>query len=45
MAGGVISDIAFALTIGIIFGTYSSIYVAAPCILLVEKLRLMRKAA
>jgi preprotein translocase subunit SecF len=45
IAGGVISDIAFALTVGIFFGTYSSIYVAAPCIILVEKLRLMRKAA
>lgn len=38
-AGGVVSDIAFALCIGILFGTYSSIYVAAPTILLVDKLR------
>lgn len=38
-AGGVVSDIAFALCIGIIFGTYSSIYVAAPMILITEKLR------
>lgn len=38
-AGGVVSDIALALCIGIFFGTYSSIYVAAPMILIVEKLR------
>ncbi len=38
-AGGVVSDIALALCIGIIFGTYSSIYVAAPMILITEKLR------
>lgn len=39
IAGGVVSDIAFALAIGILFGTYSSIYVAAPLILLVDKIR------
>lgn len=38
-AGGVVSDIAFALCIGIFFGTYSSIYVAAPMILITDKLR------
>ncbi len=38
LAGGTISDIAFAMCIGIFFGTYSSIYVAAPLILLTEKL-------
>jgi preprotein translocase subunit SecF len=38
-AGGVVSDIAFALCVGILFGTYSSIYVAAPMILIVDKLR------
>jgi preprotein translocase subunit SecF len=38
-AGGVVSDIAFALCIGILFGTYSSIYVAAPMILMTDKLR------
>jgi preprotein translocase subunit SecF len=36
-ANGVVSDIAFAICIGIIFGTYSSIYVAAPMILFFEK--------
>ncbi|MES2855620.1 MAG: protein translocase subunit SecF [Bdellovibrionota bacterium] len=37
--GGVISEIAFALIIGIVFGVYSSIYVAAPLILAMEKLK------
>ena len=44
-AGGTVSDIAFAICIGIIFGTYSSIYVAAPLILLMEKFNLNPKAA
>lgn len=38
-AGGTVSDIAFAITIGVVFGTYSSIYVAAPFIILMEKLK------
>ena len=38
-AGGTVSDIAFAISVGIFFGTYSSIYVAAPLILLVDKLK------
>ncbi len=37
--GGVIADIAFTLTIGIIVGAYSSIYVAAPLIMVMEKLK------
>jgi len=40
-ADGVVSDIAFALTIGIFFGSYSSIFVAAPLIIVAEKLRAM----
>lgn len=44
-AGGTVSDIAFAICIGIIFGTYSSIYVAAPFILLIEKFNRVRQAA
>ena len=44
-AGGVVSDIAFALCVGIVFGTYSSIYVAAPTILMVAKLRAKPVAA
>ncbi len=38
-ANGVVADIAFAICVGILFGTYSSIYVAAPLILLFEKLK------
>lgn len=36
-ADGVVADIAFALMIGIAFGTYSSIYVAAPFMMLFER--------
>jgi preprotein translocase subunit SecF len=43
-AGGTVSDIAFAICIGIVFGTYSSIYVAAPLILLMEKFSQLKKA-
>ncbi len=38
-AGGVIEEFAFAMLIGIILGTYSSIYVASPFILLLDKWR------
>ena len=38
MGGGIIHDFAFAMMIGIIVGTYSSIYVASP-ILLAWKVR------
>lgn len=44
-AGGVVSDIAFAISVGIFFGAYSSIYVAAPLILLIEKLNLSPRRA
>jgi preprotein translocase subunit SecF len=44
-ADGTVSDIAFATCIGVVFGTYSSIYVAAPIILLVEKIKAARKMA
>jgi preprotein translocase subunit SecF len=44
-ADGTVSDIAFAICIGIFFGTYSSIYVAAPMVLLMEKLKMVRKPA
>jgi len=37
--GGVISEIAFTLIVGIVIGTYSSVYVAAPFILAMEKLQ------
>jgi preprotein translocase subunit SecF len=38
MGGGIIHDFAFAMMIGVIIGTYSSIYVASP-ILLAWKVR------
>lgn len=37
-AGGVIEDLAFTLGIGVFVGTYSSIYVASPLVILTEKL-------
>lgn len=43
-ADGVVADIAFAICIGIFFGTYSSIYVAAPMILLFDKMKMGRTA-
>ena len=43
-AGGTVSDIAFALCVGIFFGTYSSIYVAAPLILFMDKLKAPKAA-
>ncbi|MBK7961057.1 MAG: protein translocase subunit SecF [Bdellovibrionales bacterium] len=44
-AGGTVGDIAFAICVGSVFGTYSSIYVAAPLILFVEKLRSVQATA
>jgi preprotein translocase subunit SecF len=38
-AEGAVQDIAFALSVGIVFGVYSSVYVAAPLILVFDKLR------
>lgn len=43
-ADGTVSDIAFAMCVGIFFGTYSSIYVAAPFALLMEKMKLLKPA-
>lgn len=37
LAGGVIQDFAFTLGIGIIVGTYSSIYVANPLVLMMDR--------
>jgi preprotein translocase subunit SecF len=37
LADGTVSDICFALTIGIVFGTYSSIYVAAPFVIFLDQ--------
>ena len=36
-AGGVIEEFAFAMLVGIILGTYSSIYVASPFILVIDR--------
>lgn len=38
LSGGVIAEIAFTLIIGIVVGAYSTIYVAAPMIMLMDKL-------
>jgi preprotein translocase subunit SecF len=35
--GGIIHDFAFALMVGIVVGTYSSIYVASPILILLQK--------
>lgn len=43
-SGGTVGDIAFALCVGIFFGTYSSVYVAAPFIIIFEKLKYLAKA-
>lgn len=43
-SSGTVADIAFALSVGIVFGTYSSIYVAAPLIIVFEKLKYLAKA-
>jgi len=43
-AEGTVSDIAFAMCIGILFGSYSSIYVAAPLILIAEKMKGLKTA-
>ena len=39
IAGGVIRDFAFTLGIGVVVGTYSSIFVASPLVLLADKLQ------
>ena len=38
LGGGVLHDFAFCLMIGIIFGTYSSTFIAAPVYLLFQRL-------
>ena len=37
LGGGVIHDFAFAMLVGIVIGTYSSIFVASPVLLIWEK--------
>jgi preprotein translocase subunit SecF len=41
---GDVSDIAFAMVVGIFFGTYSSVYVAAPVALFIDKINSWRAA-
>ncbi len=43
LGGGIIHDFAFALLVGIIIGTYSSIYVASPILLLWQELGSKRR--
>lgn len=42
IAGGVIQDFAFIMGVGIIFGCYSTIYIAAPMIILFEKFKTIK---
>jgi preprotein translocase subunit SecF len=37
MGGGVIHDFFFAITLGVLIGTYSSLFVAAPTTMFFEK--------
>lgn len=43
LAGGTVGEIALIMVFGIIFGTYSSIYVAAPLIIYFDKFKLMQR--
>lgn len=43
LGGGIIHDFAFALIVGILIGTYSSIYVASPILLVMQVHRKKRK--
>ena len=43
--GSVIHNFAFALLVGIIVGTYSSIFIASPVLIFWENFRAGRKAA
>lgn len=44
-ADGTVEDIAFAICVGVFFGTYSSIYVAAPLVMAMEKIGNLKKSA
>lgn len=43
-AGGVVADIALIVFIGVVYGTYSSIYIAAPMVLWLDRLMEKKKA-
>ena len=42
---GVIKDFAFTLGVGVIIGTYSSIYIATPLVIFIDRFQKKRKAA
>lgn len=44
LAGGVIVDFAFAMGIGVLIGTYSSIYVASPLVIYFERFKSKQRA-
>lgn len=44
-ADGVIKDFAFTLSIGILIGTYSSIYIATPLLIFMNKMKFFQKKA
>lgn len=44
LGGGVIKDFAFTLGIGVLVGTYSSIYVASPLVIFVDRLQKAQSA-
>ncbi|MEN0057623.1 MAG: protein translocase subunit SecF [Bdellovibrio sp.] len=43
LAGGVVADISLVVFIGVVYGTYSSIYVAAPTLMMMERLMEKKK--
>ena len=43
LADGVIRDFAFTLALGVVIGTYSSIYVATPLMLFMDRLKLFQR--
>jgi len=43
VAGGTVSEIALIMTLGAFFGTYSSIFIAAPLIIIFDKLKISQK--
>ncbi len=45
LGGGLIRDFALALTIGVVVGTYSSVFIASPLVILIDQRLEARKAA
>jgi preprotein translocase subunit SecF len=44
-AGGVIQDFALAMGVGVVFGVYSSVYIAAPLVLVFDNLQKRKRVA